>query len=126
MPFELTDIVAAITAIGALGTAAFGLVDATKALGGGVSNLGLDTLYRIGERFEPALLRALGKTQDGSPEWRRVIRAHWVNGRPRDEQKAIVRSLVRLGLDPESAPSLATFANVTEARLVEVARRLTE
>ena len=43
----ITRLVAIITAIGALGMAAFSLVDATKAFGGGVSNVGLPGLNRV-------------------------------------------------------------------------------
>src|SRR5215475_13433260 len=78
----ITRLVAIITAIGALGTAAFGLVDATKAFWGGVSNFGLPGLYRTVSRFAAALDRALGRDDKSGPEWRRVVRYHWINGRP--------------------------------------------
>lgn len=121
---RLTQLVAAITAIGALGTAAFGLVDATKAFWGGVSNFGLRGLYRVAGRFATALERALGRDESGQPEWRRVVRAHWLNGRPREQQKAIVKSLVRLGLAPETARALAKAGRVSEDALAQVAAKL--
>lgn len=118
----VTSIVAAITAIGALGTAASGLVDASKNLSWGISWRGLRDLDAVLARFAVALDRALGK-----PEvWREVVEAHWLNGRSRDEQKAIVKSLIRLGLSPETAPKLARAGHVDEDALVGVARKLEE
>ena len=120
----VTQLVAAITAIGALGTAAFSLVDATKAFAGGVSNFGLRVLYRVANRFSAALERALERDESDQPEWRRVLRAHWLNGRPREQQKAIVKSLVRLGLAPDTAPKIAKAAHVSAEALGEVAAKL--
>lgn len=121
---SVTRLVAIITAIGALGTAAFGLVDATKAFGGGVSNFGLPGLNRTVGRFSGALDRALGKDEKGKAEWRRVVRSHWINGRSRDEQKAIVKSLIRLGLASETAPALAKAGHVKADALAAVAVKL--
>jgi hypothetical protein len=120
----ITRLIAIITAIGALGAAAFSLVDATKAFWGGVSNFGLPGLNRVVGRFSVALDRALGKDEKGKAEWRRVVRSHWINGRPRDEQKAIVKSLIRLGLAPETADALATAGHVRANALAKVARKL--
>jgi hypothetical protein len=39
-PISLTTLTQVVLAIGSLGTAAYGVVDATKALGGGVSRVG--------------------------------------------------------------------------------------
>lgn len=120
----ITRLVAIITAIGALGMAAFSLVDATKAFGGGVSNCGLPGLNRVVSRFSDALDRALGTDEKGKAEWRRVVRSHWINGRPRAEQKAIVKSLIRLGLAPQTAPELAKAGQVNAGALVAVAEKL--
>jgi hypothetical protein len=123
---RITQLVAAITAIGALGTAAFGLVDAFKALGGGVSNFGLGGIYRVVSRFSAALELALGSDENGKPEWRSVVRAHWINGRPRDQQKAIVKSLIRLGIAPETVVPLAKYGHVREEALRDVAAKLAQ
>lgn len=117
----VTSMVAAITAIGALGMAASGLVDATKFFSGGISNMGLRDLDAVLVRFASALDRAVGKG-----EWRTVVNAHWINGRPRDEQKAIMKSLIRLGLSADTAPGLANVGNVDEKALVGVAEKLKE
>jgi hypothetical protein len=120
----ITRLIAIITAIGALGTAAFGLVDATKAFGGGVSNFGLPGLNRVVSRFSVALDRALGKDEKGKAEWRRVVRSHWINGRSRGEQKAILKSLIRLGLTPETARALAEAGHVKADALATVAAKI--
>lgn len=115
----LAKTIAVITAIGALGAAAFSLVDATKAFNGGVSNVGLRGIFAVLQRFEAALNRALGEG-----EWRAVVRAHWLNGRPREQQKAIVKSLIRLGLTPATAAALAKAAHVDAQALTTVATKL--
>ena len=109
MPAAWTDSIAAtvsvITAMGALGTASFGLVDATKAFFGGVSNFGLRFVFRALKPFAGALTHA-------NREWRMVVRANWINGRPKDEQKEVVKTLIRLGLRAENADHLAKAGGV--------------
>src|SRR5437868_6832316 len=106
----LTDTIAgtvgAITAMGALGTAAFGLVDATKAFAGGVSNFGFKDVLKALEPFKSSL-------QGGSPVWRDTLRANWINGVAKDDQKAAAKNLVRLGLSSQNVSALATIANVS-------------
>jgi hypothetical protein len=114
-----TLLVGIITAIGALGMAAFALVDATKAVYGGTSNFGFGEIERGLQRFAHALDRALGPD-----EWRSVVYAHWINGRPRGEQKAIVKALIRLGLVPETAAELAPSAQLDADALERVASKL--
>jgi hypothetical protein len=121
---DLTTLVAMISAIGALGTAAFSLVDATKALGGGVSRIGLSDLERAAGRYTAALEHALGKDERNAPQWKYAVAAHWMNGRPRDEQKAMLKGLVRLGLSAESAAAIAGPAHVDPARLQLAAQKL--
>lgn len=110
-----------IIAIGALGTAAFGLVDASKAFRGGVSNRGFGFIRGALAPFDVALTNALGEGCD----WRALMRAHWVNGRPKDEQKAIAVSLIQLGLTPETAPAIAPAGQVAPEALGAVVVALT-
>ena len=112
-------VVAAIAALGALGTAAFGLVDATKAFEGGISNIGFSLLLRALAPFAPALQRAVGDYR-----WQDIVRAHWVNGRARADQKAIVKSLIRLGLAPDIARGMAAAGHVDPAALEAASGRL--
>ena len=126
----ITRLVAIITGIGALGMAAFSLVDAFKTLpGGGPSKLGYKDLEVVMNRFAAALDLALGpaaqaKGGKAEAEWRSVVRAHWINGRARGEQKAIVKSLIRLGLTSQTAANLATAGHVDATALAAVATKL--
>lgn len=110
-----------IIAVGALGTAAFGIVDASKSAWGGISRRGLGFIAAALAPFEPALTSALGKGCD----WRSLVRAHWINGRPKDEQKSIAVSLIQLGLTPETAPAVAAHGQVAPEALQEVVVALT-
>jgi hypothetical protein len=106
----LAGATAAITAAGALGTASFGLVDATKAFGGGVSNCGFGYVERALKPFAAALNHA-------NADWRLTVRANWINGMAKDDQKAAAKSLIRLGLSSANAAALAVAGHVDEAAL---------
>lgn len=92
---------ATIAAIAALGTSAYGLVDTTKVLWGGVSRVGYGRIREALLPFSPALVNALGVN------WANAIYSMWLNGAPLDEQKAKAKSLIRLGLTSENAEELA-------------------
>lgn len=121
-PPDLTAISNQIIAVGALGTAAFGLVDSTKVLRGGISNRGFGYIQDALTPFAPALEEALGVNP--AHDWRSVMRSHWINGRPKEEQKAIAASLIQLGLTAENAPALAEAGQVAPAALQAVVAAL--
>jgi hypothetical protein len=104
---------AAIAAIGGLGTASFGLVDATKAFDGGFSNFGFGSVKRALAPFAPALTHA-------NADWLLTIRANWINGVPKEDQKAAARSLIRLGLCSANAAALAPAGHVDPKRLADI------
>lgn len=108
-PPDLNAISNQILAVAALGTAAFGLVDSTKAFAGGISNVGFGRLLKALEPFAVALEAAVGPEDGG---WQGLFRAHWINGRGKDEQKAIAVSLIQLGLTPETATQVARAGQV--------------
>src|ERR1700741_4653600 len=91
---ELQETVAgtigAITAMGALGTAAFGLVDASKAFFGGVSNFGFGRIEKAVKPFMPS-----SAAKDDTLVWRDTLRANWINGVPKEDQKAAAKALIR-------------------------------
>lgn len=118
---SLQDFGAALAALSALSTAAFGLLDSTKAFWGGVSNVGLRHIRTALIPFESALDAAVG----GENRWK-VIRANWLNGVAKVEQKAVVRALIKLGLSEATAPSLAAAAHVDARALTTAARKLTD
>lgn len=109
-----------IVAIGALGAAAAGLVDTSKFFSGGISNAGFNFVKQALAPFHKALARALG----ASANWQEVLKAHWLNGRPKDEQKAIAKSLIRLGLHQDDANDLAKAGGVDAGILGEAAEAL--
>ncbi|MDR3509140.1 MAG: hypothetical protein P4L64_14700 [Caulobacteraceae bacterium] len=106
----LTAVIAAITAIGGLGVAAAGLVDATKAFGGGVSNFGFGRIEAALKPFQAALVLA-------ESNWAATIRANWINGAPKEDQKAAAKSLIRLGLSSDNADAMAKAGHVDAAKL---------
>lgn len=114
---NLESLVAAIGAIGALGTAAFGLVDASKAIFGGVSRFGFQHVLAALKPFESAL-------KDAESDWKLTIQANWINGVPKDDQKAAAKSLIRLGLSANNAEALAKPGRVDPAALKSLIQRI--
>jgi len=116
---KFDDVIATIAAMGGLGLAAMALVDALKAVpGGGVSRIGFIHIRKVLRLFDKVLARAAGA------QWEAVIMAHWINGRDRDDQVGAIRSLLRLGLNPDTADQLAAIGNVEPAALSKVAGKL--
>lgn len=109
-----------VLAVGALGTAAYGLVDVSKALWGGVSNAGFGHVLRALEPYRDALDLSSGG------QWRSLLRAHWLNGRSKDDQKAIARALVRLGISTATAPALAAAARLDQDAFAKIAAKLAD
>jgi hypothetical protein len=107
-----------IAAAAALGTAAFGLVDGSKAFRGGISNAGYGHLRNALLRFEPALTLA------GEVRLMETIRANWLNGKPLPDQKAAAKALIRLGITPENAANLADATGVSAAELTTAAEHV--
>jgi hypothetical protein len=117
---KFDDVIATIAAMGGLGLAAMALVDALKAVpGGGVSRIGFGHIRKVLRMFDKVLARAAGD------EWEAVVMAHWINGRDRDDQIGVIRSLLRLGLNADTADQLAVIGNVDPAALGKVAGKLT-
>ncbi|HEY2751553.1 hypothetical protein [Phenylobacterium sp.] len=102
--------IATITALGALGTGAAGLVDASKAFGGGVSNFGLGYINAALKPFAAAL-------DNATPAWPELVRASWINGMPKEDQKAATKSLIRLGLSAVNSAEIAAAGHVDAAAL---------
>lgn len=112
-----------VTAIGGLGTAAFGLVDATKVFWGGINHVGFGkiksrmiTLVPAGEPSQNALPQneVLG-----------TLKGNWFNGTDLSSQKAIAKSLVKLHLNSANAPAVAKAANLDPAALTAIVGKQT-
>lgn len=109
-----------IAAVAALGTASMGLVDASKAFGGGPSNFGFGLIRAGLSPFLPA---------EGVGAYNRTLvlltlRANWINGVDKSEQKAKAKSLIHLGLSKGNAAHLAQAAGVDGERLGSLAQKI--
>ena len=106
-------------AVSALGAGAMGLVDATKAFGGGPSNFGFS---RIKAAIRP-FLPPSATTVDAELDALDTLRANWVNGVAKADQKAKAKSLIHLGLTQGNAATLAAAAGVDGALLQSLAQK---
>jgi hypothetical protein len=113
-----------IAAVGGLGAAAFGLVDATKAgPRGGVSHAGFGFIEgAIGKLVGPG-------SSGGAPAFGRVdmietLRANWINGVEMPQQKLAAKALIRLYLGPQTAPRLADATGLSGDSLTRVATKI--
>ncbi len=107
------NLTAIVGAIGALGTAAFGLVDAIKVLpGGGISNCGYSFIERAIQRFY------VGKTRRSSEGDVKslfdVLHGNWINGIALADQKAIAKSLIKVRLNEDTAQAFAKAADLAD------------
>jgi hypothetical protein len=118
----LSSLPQAITAIGGLGTAAFGLVDSTKVLPGilNVNRIGFNEIKQLIISLTPGAPTA-GLSQDKIVE---TLRANWFNGKDLNSQKAIAKSLIKQGLTPANAQALAKLTGVDPDVLTSVATKI--
>jgi hypothetical protein len=116
----LDTVSAYIAGAAGLGTAAFTLVDGSKAFGGGVSNCGFGHIERAVGKFFPAA----GGGPLSLADVRATLRANWLNGTPFADQKAIAKSLIKLRLDADNAPHLARSTGVDGKVLGAVAGKI--
>jgi hypothetical protein len=109
-----------ITAIGGLGTAAFGLVDSTKVFWGGVNRIGFGKIRGAVIRLTP------GTAVNGLSQVRilETLRANWYNGQDLGSQKAVAKSLIKLGLNAGNAAAIADATGVDREVLQSVATKM--
>jgi hypothetical protein len=119
-----------ITAIGGLGTAAFGLVDALKAVIPGINRIGLKHIQQVATDLTPERsdVNSAGAALPAKPlnalprkNILATLEANWVNGNDLASQKAIAKSLVKLHLSADNAAALADKTNVDPEVLKQVA-----
>ena len=117
-----------VTAIGGLGTAAFGLVDALKSVFGGINRIGLAHIQSVVTDLAP------DQTGDALPakpinalprkNILETVEANWVNGNDVSSQKAIAKSLIKLHMSAGNAKALANKTNVDPDVLVSIAGKI--
>lgn len=116
-PIDLKMLPQIITAIGGLGTAAFGLVDASKALWGGVNHIGFGGIRQTVEPLtKGARTNALSQGKIVA-----TLEANWFNGTDLSSQKAIAKSLIKLNLSVDNADALARAIGLDPTTLTAVA-----
>jgi hypothetical protein len=118
------DLSKIVLAIGSLGTAAYGVVDVTKGIGGGVSNRGFGDIKKVISQLIPPPkdkndISALGLTSALA-----TLRANWLNGMAMADQKAIAKALVKLNLTSTTARVMAVATGVDADLLAKVADKL--
>jgi hypothetical protein len=118
---NLQNILNIIAAAGALGTAAYGLVDAFKAFGGGISNAGFSFIRKA---LMPFVSGTGISSAFGTADVFATLRANWLNGVSKADQKATAKSLIRLSLTPEGAGQLAAASGVDPQSLKACAQRI--
>ena len=115
----------AITAIGALGTASFGLVDSTKAFGGGISRRGLGDIKKA---IRPLFGTNLAPRGGSNPLTYQAIlanlTANWMNGTDLADQKAIAKTLLKLRLDQATAATYAAETGMDPNQLAAIATKI--
>ncbi|MGA2422367.1 MAG: hypothetical protein ABSG07_00080 [Terriglobales bacterium] len=119
--YNVSQLSTIIAAVGALGTAAFGLVDAFKALpGGGISSAGFTFIRQTILKLAPevASLDGTGLSRDSILN---TLQSQWINGTATTDQINIAKSLIKLRLTPETAAALASATGVDAAILSEIA-----
>lgn len=112
-----------IVAIGALGTASFGLVDVLKTLpNGGISHAGWSFIETaVGSLF--AGQRRAGASGDVQRLFD-TLHGNWINGTALADQKAIAKSLIKLRLNDATAAGFAAATGVDADVLKSVATRM--
>ncbi|MGA2357096.1 MAG: hypothetical protein ABSG02_21590 [Terriglobales bacterium] len=120
MAIDLHELPQIVTAIGGLGTAAFGLVDATKALWGGVNHIGFGAIKTTVASLTP------GNPTNALSQQKIIetLQANWFNGTDLGSQKSIAKSLIKLNLNAANAAALAAATGVDSATLTTVATKI--
>jgi hypothetical protein len=118
---DLSNILNLLSAAAGLGTAAMGLVDATKALCGGPSNFGFKDIKTA---LSPFLVRAADEPDAfGTDDILSTLKANWLNGVAKADQKAKAKALIHLGLTQDNASDLAKAAGVDATKLASLAQK---
>ncbi len=124
--FLQTATLTQVTAIGALGTAAFGLVDACKLLPGLIPSSGFAFISNLVKQLAPSsegtIPRDSALTVSSITE---TLHANWVNSKMAvADQKSVAKTVFKLRLNAETAAELAALTGVDKDVLTSVAKKL--
>ena len=120
-PLDLTKIV---LAIGALGTAAYGLVDVSKGFGGGISNRGFGDIKKVVSPFIPASSPQTSASALSLDSVLATLRSNWLNGMALSDQKSVAKALIKLNLNADTAARMAAATGVDNRVLASIATKL--
>jgi hypothetical protein len=120
----LTQVATAITAIGALGTAAFGLVDASKVLPWLIPSSGFQFVRKLVKQLAPESSTIPKESALTVSAITDTLRADWINGMALADQKSAAKTLFKLRLNAQTAPALALITGVDKDVLTSVATKL--
>ena len=120
----VANVTAAMAAVGALGTAAFGLVDGFKMLpGGGISLAGFRFIRETIQKLAPSVA-SLKDTSLDPKNLLNTLKSQWINGTARADQVSIAKSLIKLRLIPETSAALARATGVDADILSGIAKNI--
>jgi hypothetical protein len=113
-----------VLAIGALGTAAYGVVDVSKAFGGGISNRGFGDIKKVISQFIPVVPGQNAASALSQASVLSTLRSNWLNGMALADQKSVAKALIKLNLNTGSANKMAAATGVDEEVLSRIAAKL--
>jgi len=114
-----------ITAIGGLGTAAFGLLEALKPVCPLINHIGFGKISNTVRGLTPP--ETGDKLPANSLPGAKIIdsiESNWINGTDLASQKAIAKSLIKLHMSEGNAAALAAATNVDSQTLTTVAKKI--
>jgi len=119
------DLSKIVLAMGALGTAAYGVVDASKGFWGGISNRGFGDIKKVVSKCIPVpAVNSDGASALELPSALATLRANWLNGMALTDQKSIAKALIKLNLTSANANAMAAATGVDATLLARVAAKL--
>jgi hypothetical protein len=109
-----------ITAVGGLGTAAFGLVESSKSVLP-INFIGLSGIKATVKALIPPSPPGTTVSSLSQEKVLCTVEANWINGNDLSSQKAIAKSLIKLNLSPGNAAALGATTGVDPVILTDVA-----
>jgi hypothetical protein len=111
-----------VMAVGGLGTAAFGLLEAIKPVIPTINHIGFGGIRKTVAALTPSETGAVAPV-NALPRTKVLdsLLANWVNGTDLGNQKTIAKSLIKLHLSTGNAAAVAAATNVDPELLIQVA-----
>jgi hypothetical protein len=119
-PINLQDLPKIITAVGGLGTAAFGLLEAIKAVIPWINTIGFPRIKKTVQSLTP------GNSKNALSQDKIIatVEANWINGTDLNSQRSIAKSLIKLNLSPDNTDDLARVTGLDSNVLSAIATKI--